>query len=416
MQAREARREILNRFIDLARVYRGWSKTQLAEALGRDPSKLIPDSGNPKLDLVVALANVLDWPVGDVAEAVWIDEDDPGLAAPGEGFDALDRTARDAHRAGDYQHLVQIARQMHERAQTPNERAVACNREAGGWDGLGRYTRVLDVLQRGLQESPIKTDLRLMLSANVANAHYTLWHLLEARATARDLVEQFACAPPANRLQQVTQAFAHYVRGNASRRLIAFEPPRAREHAEAADADLRRAGELYESLCSEYEDDSYGGVASTCRGGLIEVAVELGDQTAEEAVEEIRRTLECGRSVLRGDWLESRGWWSIFGANIALRHLAGRPLHRHVGFFTSRALEVADELDNWAMRERAFTVERFRRKRVADETGFEPDWVMDDDHLRVLAGTMSRFPAFREPGWDILRSARLVGHVGNGNR
>ena len=58
---RLAQRRRLNRFVDLARVYRGWSRTELSRVLGRDPSKLVPESGNPKLDLIVGLADALDW-------------------------------------------------------------------------------------------------------------------------------------------------------------------------------------------------------------------------------------------------------------------------------------------------------------------------------------------------------------------
>ena len=71
MTTNVVRRERLSRFVDLARVYRGWNKSELSQALGRDPTKLIPQSGNPKLDLVVGLAEALDWSVGDVAESVW---------------------------------------------------------------------------------------------------------------------------------------------------------------------------------------------------------------------------------------------------------------------------------------------------------------------------------------------------------
>ena len=68
MQTALDRRGRLARLIDLARAYRGWSRLEIAKALDRDPGKLLPDSGNPKLDLVVGLAEALDWPVGDVAE------------------------------------------------------------------------------------------------------------------------------------------------------------------------------------------------------------------------------------------------------------------------------------------------------------------------------------------------------------
>ena len=75
-----ARRDRLSRFVDLARVYRGWSRQELASNLGRDLSKVVPDSGNPKLDLVVALAEALDWSIGDVAQCVW---DEPMGLPPG---------------------------------------------------------------------------------------------------------------------------------------------------------------------------------------------------------------------------------------------------------------------------------------------------------------------------------------------
>ena len=41
MHAIANKRERLGRFVDLARVYRGWTKTELSAALHRDPTKLI---------------------------------------------------------------------------------------------------------------------------------------------------------------------------------------------------------------------------------------------------------------------------------------------------------------------------------------------------------------------------------------
>ena len=108
-----------------------------------------------------------------------------------------------------------------------------------------------------------------------------------------------------------------------------------------------------------------------------------------------------------GDWLESWGWWAIFGCNIALRGLQEPQLHHNMAVFTNKAIEIADRLGNWSMRERAFTMEHFRRRRVADSTGFQPDWVLDEDDIRVITGTMGRFPGFRETGWHILEKARV---------
>ena len=55
----QPQRERLNQFVDLARVYRGWTRGELSKALGRDPSKIVPESGNPKLDLLVGLVPAL---------------------------------------------------------------------------------------------------------------------------------------------------------------------------------------------------------------------------------------------------------------------------------------------------------------------------------------------------------------------
>ena len=67
----EERRRRLERLLDLAQVYRGWTRRELAKSLGRDPTKLIPGSGNPKLDLVISLSEVLDWTVGEVTDCLW---------------------------------------------------------------------------------------------------------------------------------------------------------------------------------------------------------------------------------------------------------------------------------------------------------------------------------------------------------
>ena len=52
-----------------------------------------------------------------------------------------------------------------------------------------------------------------------------------------------------------------------------------------------------------------------------------------------------------------------FGCNIALRHLEGELMQRQMAVFTNKAIEIGERLGNWAMRERAFTLEHFRRSR-----------------------------------------------------
>lgn len=128
MRTAEDRRERLAKFIDLAKVYRGWSRGEVSRALGRDAGKLLPESGNPKLDLVVGLANALDWSVGDVVDGVWTADDDREVKGD---YAALDASARAAHGEGKFRQMLDIAKQMERIANTPSERALAANRMAG---------------------------------------------------------------------------------------------------------------------------------------------------------------------------------------------------------------------------------------------------------------------------------------------
>jgi len=405
-----ARRDRLSRFVDLARVYRGWSRQELASNLGRDLSKVVPDSGNPKLDLVVALAEALDWSIGDVAQCVW---DEPMQLPPcGLDFAALDAQAMEAHRAGDWRRLVAGGAMLLRAASTPAERARALNRISGGHDGLGRHGKSLECIREALSLAPLTPGLELMLRVNLCGAHYSLWHVAEARAAARELVEQFEARAPEGRLERVAQAFALMYRGQCARRAIAAMPDTAKRNATEARADLERAGTLFSKLAREFGDESYGGVANTCRGALMEVDCALGTLDPVDAVATITEALggvEDPQLAPPGDWLESYGWWCIFGCNIAVRYLQDPQFHRAMAIFTNKAVEIADRLDNWSLRERAFSLEQARRDRLQKSTGFDAEWVLDEDEVRTITGTMGRFPSFRETGWKILTEARIVG-------
>ena len=409
MDQNVARRERLTRFVDLARVYRGWSRQELASNLGRDLSKVVPDSGNPKLDLVVALADALDWNVGDVAQCVW---DDPAPApGHGEDFATIDARALEAHRAGDWRGLVSQGKALVAAARTPADRARALNRLSGGHDGMGRYAKSLECLREALAIVPLDPQLELMLQVNLAGTHHALWHVVEARATARELVQRFEARPPEARLERVAQAFALMYRGQSARRAIASAPADALRNARDARADLDRAGTLLSGLAREFGDDSYGGVANTCRGALIEVDCVLGRIDPTDAVATVTEALggvEDPQMAPPGDWLESYGWWCIYGCNIAVRHLEDPHFHRAMAVFTNKAIEIADRLGNWSLRERAFSLEQVRRDRLERSTGFDAEWVLDEEDVRTIAGTMGRFPSFRERGWRILAEARIV--------
>ncbi|MFZ4641779.1 MAG: hypothetical protein ACOYMU_00355 [Phycisphaerales bacterium] len=414
MSRDEVRRDRLSQFVDLARIYRRWTKIQTAQALGREPSKVVPESGNPKLDLVVGLAEALDWDVGDVAEGIWRDE----AEAYGEietmaerGFAILDREAIEAHRAGEYRRMTELSRALFLAAHTGSERATAANRLAGAYDGLGRYTKALAALQRGLAEPGVPSHVRMMLEVNLANAHYALWHLVEACSVANSLVERFQSRPAETRTERVVQAFGHYVRGQSERRLIETDPLSGNSHAQRAREDLQIALTAYTTLAQEFDDASYAGIANTCTGAIFECDAALGVMDPLRAAEALSAGLDQVVDVVNyppGDWLESYGWWAIFGCNVVLRGLSGPELHRHMAVFSNKTAEIAERMENWSMRERAFTFEHLRRQRMNESLGYATEWLLDDDDVRTVTGTMGRFPSFRETGWRILESARSL--------
>lgn len=397
-------RERLAQLVGLARVYRGWNRQELSGALNREASKMVPASGNPKLDLVFALSEALDWSVGEVAEILRPTQLN---STDRRTFQQLDADALAAHRAGDWRTMEYIAALMAQRASSSTERALAANRLSGAFDGQGRYTRSLAAVQAGLAESGVTPNLRLMLQVNLANAHAMLWHLLEARSVSTDLIHRFELDAPATRFERVAQAFAYYIRGTAGRRLIDQDPHSAAAHATSALEDLEVAAERYDALAAQLDDSSYLGVAQTCRGGILECEALLGVCTPQEALDRVMVTLDdaVDPNHLRGDFLESRGWWCVCGGNIALRHLYGPAMARHVAVFTTKCAEIAEQLDNWSLRERTFTHDWLRR--VDDDTQAD-DWVLDDEDVRIIAGTMGRFPHFRETGWKILDQAGVL--------
>lgn len=432
----EVRKLRLDRMISLARVYRNWTSGQMKGALGRDATRATPASGNPKLDLLARLAHALEWEVGEVAESVW--DEVPAINptnVPVAEFGALDSLAQEQHRSGLFTELEITAREMRRHAANARERAVAANRLAGAYDGLGRYPRVLACVREGLAEQRIGEDLRMMLTVNLANAYYTLWNLQESQSLSSRLIDDANARASsasmssgtnaASRVRRVGRAFCYAIRGHSERRLLTQCEGVHDMHrrAECAIADLSTAERLYDELAEDFGDLHYVGLANTARGGLLEARVAAGELSADDAVTEIIAQLEQAVDVEVSSsphTLESWGWWSVFGANIALRAgtESARPLAEHsdheqaIAICTNKAADIAEQLNSWPMRERAFTLDWFRRQSIAHAPMRQcRDWTLDGDDLRVLVGTMGRFPLFRPTGWQILEHAALVGSV-----
>ncbi len=371
------RRKRLEQLLGLALAYRDCSRKELARTLGRDPTKLIPGTGVPKLDLVVELATVLDWPVGDVVDYLW--------ATPAGDDDADEPDAQTT--------------------------AAAHLREARRCRDEGRYREIVDSATRRLAEPGISRAHRRALQAVLAEAYYALWSLVEALAISRDLLDAYRARPPQTRQDKRTHAIALYLSGQTQRRLMMFEPRRIRPLGKAARSDLEEALVLCRRLSLDRDDPELEGKADTCIGAMIEIDVAIGARRPLDGLGQLMAGLDHIRdtTTFGAERLESYGWWCIYGCNIALRHLDDeRELQQHMAVFTNKADEISNLLDDWPMRERVFTMQHTRWERAAGSTGFEIPVIIDSDDVRIITGAMGRFPFFKDTGWRILRTAQII--------
>ncbi len=412
------RKDRLIQMVDLAQVYRGCSKSELASMLDRDPAKIVPDSGNPKLDLVFNLADILDWPVGDVAEALWGRHQSrmhggPERPAPSGTFVEIDQRAREAHRRGDYREMLWLGERLLEMAESSRERACAMTRIAGAWHGEGRFVKSLECFQAALAERDVEPRLSRMMRANLASAHLALWNLDEAESLADALVREYEASGTDDRSSEVSLAHAYFIAGTARARRIPTETRTGNAQSVVLDSKrcLIDARRQFEKLADVHEDSSYSAIAQTCRAFVLEMDVELGLCEPMTAIRQLLDELDqvVDPATVRGNQLENWGWWCVSGLNIVLRHLQGDVAQRHAAIFSNKAFELADATGSWPLRERAFYLSF-----VASQVGESPQSnavrsVLDEEDLRLLVGAMGRFPRFRNTGWRMLAVA--MGHA-----
>ncbi len=421
----DVRRRRLHNLVDLARTTRKWTRAQLAQALGRDPTKVYPESANPKADYLISLAKALEWPVGDVIEAVW-SEDDPRtqLMAPNETISPEDLLAQDRgaaathwpqwnrhHIAGEHRDALESARSLFKAAQSDEYLAYASHLEAAALEGMGQYAKSAKVAQRGLDHTSVSPRTRNALRAGLANAWYSMWELAPALGECEVVIAYYDKNPPEKSVDWKRRAFVRYVRGNVRRRLAVVEPDMAQEHYTRAIEDLNFASNVYQNMANELEDGSLLGIVNTCLGGVLEAQVELGQRDASTTIHEMLESTVAALSAdeaPQGDWLESWGWWCIFGSNMALRRLEGVEAQQIVKRYLDLGLEIAERLDHWAMRERIFTLQLALHRTLVGTTGLEIPFVLPGSQRRSVFGAIGRIPRFRDKGWQILGTAQFV--------
>ena len=221
------------------------------------------------------------------------------------------------------------------------------------------------------------------------------------------LVNWYQANPPSSYKERVTEAFALYVYGSTLRQM-ALEPRSRAERARGAEEALTRSRRLYLQLFEEFGHDRFAGIANTIAGALMQVEVMLGTRQAHDSLREIDEGLNAvvdPSDSLVGDWLESYGWWCIFGCEIAQLHLTDeRLLQQYMAKFTDKADVIARRLGNWALRERVFTMEYASYERVERLTGRRALLTLDDEDLEALVGVVGRFPRFGATGMKLFEA------------
>ena len=415
----EHQRDKLLQLFELARIARGWTRVQLADALGRDPSRLIPKSGNPKLDVVVKLARVLEWPVGDVVEALhddtWDDVDlvvgagvdrslDDQMA--GKTPDELYELASELNSTGRHQDCVVVARRIRSIATDAQRLGEAFAAESVSWISTGRYVQGLEAANAGLSVSDLPSWVRHNLMMNLAHSLYFLWRLPLALSLCDLILSDLAkIEGQLNKAALNTKIITTVLRGQVHRRLVAVQ---GCEHIGLARTDLESGLRMCTTHETEIPQGHLKARAMECSSALLEVAVLEDDSKASESTAKLLSLLDHASSLdhVPAEECEALGWSCIYGCNIALTALHGSERQRAFAIFSNKVLEIADHLDHWAFRERVYCLQSLVHQQVRAETGYDIPMSIDDQEKAVIVATMSRFPQFRTTGWDLLGSGK----------
>lgn len=402
----------LRQMLELAQVARGWNRTQLADALGRDPSRLVPASGNPKLDTIVRLSRILEWPIGDVVESLYDSTSDTmdlfigttvdeTIEARMEGLDAegLYQLAIELHGSGKLHECLIVARRLRVLTDVQELMAISYSIETVCWMDLGRYTHAVESCNAGLDRTDGPSWIKRNLRVNLATCLYLLWKLDLALATSDLMVRRISKTSPATPAELSPQVAALLLRGNVHRRLIQRDPENRTEHIEESTNDLNQVLDLVTDAPAEWQGTSFEARRLHAEYALLEVHVAASRLDATTAIDQILNSLTGYEDVAGSDHqvLDAIGWGCIYGCNLVLRELAGADQSQAFGILSNKALEIASELGNWAFRERIYSLQCVLQAKVPS-SGF----VLDDEDRAEIVAVMSRFPDFVQQGWSLL--------------
>ncbi|MEY3027891.1 MAG: hypothetical protein RLZZ238_2788 [Planctomycetota bacterium] len=400
-QAREiAARERLEELQALARTYRHWSVKELAHALGRQPGRLVPDSGMPKIDLVVGLAKALDWPVEAVVDHLM----KPASSSRGAvvqqdtaaDYATLYNKSLEMRLARDYAEAIRLAVRAGAVADNPTRRAAALIIEAQAHESMGSFTESVRCLGMATRFDGVEADWRLYVDAHLANMLFMQGHVTQALGVATSVLDYGEKLQPTVRTS-TARMLAHWSRANVLRSAIpsSGEIDAWRPLAESARSDLHAARDLGNELMQDVSDKPI--YFRNFVGSIEPLLLELDTICDSASTEQAMRTLiEMVRSTSDGELGhgQRKAWAAVAIASIARRFVSDEMQRRGLLELASAALRShAVATSNWYFAHRHLEIDAERRRSLSGN-GVAPR-ALDAVEAKLVAGVLGQVPGSR---------------------
>lgn len=405
--AREAlARERLEELQALARTYRNWSVKELAHALGRQPGRLVPDSGMPKIDLVVGLAKALDWPVEAVVDHLMKPSGDPRKQVitqdTAADYARLYSESYQKRRERDLTEAVRLAVRAGAVADSPNRCAAAMVVEAQAHEAAGSYIEAVRCLREASRVQGISLDWRMVCDANLANMLFMQGQGTHALGLASSVLD-YASSVADTHVVRWAKVQALWARGHALRcsiPLASCDPWKAL--AESASADFRSARELVDSLMSETDGGAifYGTMQASLEPVLIELEAVRDPDHSEQHLRALLDIVREGATT-EPSVGERKAWAAVALTNTAKRFVSDEMQRRgllEVASATLRAHAVATS--NWYFAHQHLELDAERRRQLTGNG--VASRALDAVEAKLIAGVLGNVPASRRDAQEFL--------------
>lgn len=398
--AREALARVrLEELQALARTYRNWSVKELAHALGRQPGRLVPESGMPKIDLVVSLARALDWPIEAVVEHL-VKPDAPsrthGIAGDSRAdFSDLYNASLEKRVARDYFEAIRLAVRAGSVADTPTRRAAASAVESDAHEASGSYLEALRCLRSASQIDGVELSWRLLIDSKIANILFMQGNRTQAIGIASTVLE-YAARTDGGHVTRLAQSLAFWARAHALRSSIPVASFEAwKPMAASAEQDFNASGEIAEELRAS--EHGYGErnltFATSIEVSVLELRAVCDSNAGDIILPRLLEVVREGGDISPGI-SERKAWAAIALANTAKRFVSDDMQLWGMLELASAALRAhAAATSNWYFAHQHLELDSERRRRLG--TLAHGSRALDATEAKLVAGVLGHVPASR---------------------